>query len=118
VKCADCPREFDPPYKTKNAKYCRPCQVLRTVLYHGDRVKECWICDTKFAPLMNGQTVCPKCRPMKTRHSAPGTCSFCNRDRDDLLGADVKVCPECAATPGNRKTLAKSLVRKQQEARE
>lgn len=117
MKCADCPRDFDPPYKTKNAKYCRVCQVLRTLLYHGDKTKKCWLCDEPFAPLQNGQSVCPTCRPLKTRHSVTGTCSMCNEEREDLLGADVRVCPPCASKPGNRRPIARALVKKQREAR-
>jgi hypothetical protein len=114
INCQMCGWEYET--RSKNAKYCRVCQLLRNLTWLGNRTTTCIIkpehefvnlTDQREAPVCGEHDLLPR------RHDVTGLCKLCGEHSTRLTHADVAICRSCLTKPDNRETVLVRLKQKQ-----
>lgn len=111
IRCEDC----GSPYSTNrsNTKFCDVCRLLRDLRFIGPSTHDCWVCQTKFAPITLREEACAEhgYHPAKTGECE---CVYCHETRPRIR-ANLAVCVHCARSVERRPMFVKALAIKQRE---
>jgi len=115
IRCQDCGAERKGA--PRNTRYCKPCRLLRDLLYWEDNRRRCGKCNVDFAPIGGRDYFC-SAHAKDWRGYKLMKCVLCGKHDMPPIIAGIPLCHDCARSPALRGKLVAALKRGQAQRRE